>query len=371
MSGGSRVTKTETSPWGVMPGAEGDTFEFGGQTYPSSMISPGGAFPQGLGQLPGLTKAFEAASKLYAGGQYAPSYFPSRTYAGFDPAQQAAQTATLGYAGGGTPDILSRAAREGLTGGIDYGLGRMQRGEDLAQPLSQTQYSGLTPFDDDQYGGLLSGDVNYSAGRFGEMAKAYREQAEGQMEKALENVREKQVLYQPGGGSRGDIFAAQATEAGQKALNQNLAALYGGAYQQAQAARLPAAQMGLGAQQFGMGLGPEGAAATQGFLGQYPSVMGAPLGMAGAVGDVGAQRRAMTQAGIDEQMARHQYEATLQPNALQNYLAAISGEWGGTATSTAPGQSPVGSILGALAGGAIGGSGGAMAGSQIGSSLLR
>jgi hypothetical protein len=247
----------------------------------------------------------------------------------------------------------------------------MQRGEDLAQPLSQTQYSGLTPFDDDQYGGLLSGDVNYSAGRFGEMAKAYREQAEGQMEKALENVREKQVLYQPGGGSRGDIFAAQATEAGQKALNQNLAALYGGAYQQAQAARLPAAQMGLGAQQFGMGLGPEGAAATQGFLGQYPSVMGAPLGMAGAVGDVGAQRRAMTQAGIDEQMARHQYEATLQPNALQNYLAAISGEWGGTATSTAPGQSPVGSILGALAGGAIGGSGGAMAGSQIGSSLLR
>ena len=79
----------------------------------------------------------------------------------------------------------------------------------------------------------------------------------------------------------------------------------------------------------------------------------------------------MEQAGIDEQMARHQYEATLQPNALQNYLAAISGEWGGTATSTAPGQSPVGSILGALAGGAIGGSGGAMAGSQIGSSLLR
>ena len=242
MSGGSRVTKTETSPWGVMPGAEGDTFEFGGQTYPSSMISPGGAFPQGLGQLPQLTGAFEAARNLYTGGQFAPSYFPSQTYAGFDPAQQAAQEAITGYATGGTPDVLSAAAQAGLVGGIDYGLGRMQRGQDLAQPLTQAQYAGLTPFDEGQYGGLLSGEVDYTAGPFGEMASAYRSQAEDQMQKALANVRGKQVLYQPGGGSRGDIFAAQSIEQSQKDLNRNLASLYGGAYSKAQAARLPAAQ---------------------------------------------------------------------------------------------------------------------------------
>jgi hypothetical protein len=58
----------------------------------------------------------------------------------------------------------------------------------------------------------------------------------------------------------------------------------------------------------------------------------------------------MTQAGIDEQMARHQYEATLQQNALQNYMASISGEWGGTTTATAPGQSPIGALLGGLIG---------------------
>jgi hypothetical protein len=349
-----------------MPGAEGDTFEFGGQTYPSSMISPGGAFPQGLGQLPQLTGAFESARNLYRGGQFAPSYFPSQTYAGFSPEQEQAQSRILGYAGGTTPDVLSAVAQTGLVGGIDYGLGRMQRGEDLAQPLTQAQYSGLTPFDEGQYGGLLSGDVDYSSGPFGEMAEAYREQAEDQMQKALTNVRGQQVLYQPGGGSRGDIFAAQATEQAQKALTQNLASLYGGAYSKAQAARLPAAQMGLGAQQFGMGLGPEGAAATQGFLGQYPSVMGAPLGMAGAVGDVGAQRRAMTQAGIDEQMGRHQYEATLQQNALQNYMAAISGEWGGTTTATAPGQSPAGALIGGLIGNAIMPGYGALAGAGMG-----
>ena len=360
MSGGSRVTKTETSPWGVMPGGEGDTFEFGGQKYLTS------DYPEGIGQLPALVGAFGAARNLYDVGQYAPSYFPSQTYAGFDPAQQAAQEAITGYATGGIPDALSAAARAGLTGGLGYGLGRMQRGEDLAQPLTQAQYSGLTPFSQEQYGGLLSGDVDYTSGPFGGMASAYREQAEDEMNKALANVRGKQVLYQPGGGSRGDIFAAQATEQAQKDLNRNLASLYGGAYTKAQEGRVPAAQLGMQAQQYGMGLGPEGAAATQGFLGQYPSVMGAPLGMAGAVGDVGAQRRAMTQAGIDEQMARHQYEATLQQNALQNYMAAISGEWGGTTTATAPGQSPAGALIGGLIGNAILPGYGALAGAGMG-----
>ena len=363
MSGGSRVTKTETSPWGVMPGPTGETFEFGGQEYPTS------AYPQGIGQLPALVGAFDTASGLYKGGQFAPSYFPSQTYAGFDPAQQAAQEAITGYATGGIPDELSAQARAGLTGGLGYGLGGMEYSANLAQPLSQGQYAGLTPFNEGQYGGLLSGDVDYETGPFGDMATAYREQAEDQMNKALANVRGKQVLYQPGGGSRGDIFAAQSMEQSQKDLNRNLASLYGGAYTKAQEGRVPAAQLGMQAQQYGMGLGPEGAAATQGFLGQYPSVMGAPLGMAGAVGDVGAQRRAMTQAGIDEQMARHQYEATLQQNALQNYMAAISGEWGGTTTATAPGQSPVGTLLGGLIGSAIPGVGplmGAGLGSQFG-----
>ena len=364
MSGGSRVTRTETSPWGAMPGA-GGTFEMGGQEYQAS------DYPQGIGQLPALVEAFGSARNLYDAGQYSPSYFPSQTYAGFDPAQQTAQDAIMRYATeSGIPDALSAAAQTGLVGGIDYGLGGMEYSANLAQPLSQGQYAGLTPFDEGQYGGLLSGDVDYTSGAFGDMATAYREQAEDQMEKALSNVRGKQVLYQPGGSSRGDIFQAEAIEQAQKDLNRNLASLYSGAYSRAQAERVPAAQLGMQAQQYGMGLGPEGAAATQGFLGQYPSVMGAPLGMAGAVGDVGAQRRAMTQAGLDEAMARHQYEATLQQNALQNYMAAISGEWGGTTTATAPGQSPVGSILGALAGGALGGPMGAMAGSQIGGGLF-
>ena len=119
-------------------------------------------------------------------------------------------------------------------------------------------YSGVLPFEGDQYSQMLRGDVDYDSGHFGRMADVYRQQFEDQVGQGLQNVREGQVLYQPGGGSRGDIFAANVASAGQKALAQNLAGLYGGAYQQAQAGRMPAAQMGIGQQQFGMGYGLQG-----------------------------------------------------------------------------------------------------------------
>ena len=78
----------------------------------------------------------------------------------------------------------------------------------------------------------------------------------------------------------------------------------------------------------------------------------------------------MEQAGIDESMARYQYGATLPQNALQNYLASISGEWGGTTTATAPGQSPIGALLGGLVGNyLLPGGYGALAGAGAGASF--
>ena len=108
-------------------------------------------------------------------------------------------------------------------------------------------YSGVLPFEGDQYSQMLRGDVDYDSGHFGMMADAYRGQFEDQVAEGLQNVRHGIISHQPGVGSRGDIFAANVASAGQKALAQNLAGLYGGAYQQAQAGRMPAAQMGVGA----------------------------------------------------------------------------------------------------------------------------
>jgi len=57
--------------------------------------------------------------------------------------------------------------------------------------------------------------------------------------------------------------------------------------------------------------------------------MAAPLAMYGAMGDVGAQRRAMAQESINQAMQKYEYGATAPQVALQNYMAGISGEYGG------------------------------------------
>jgi hypothetical protein len=134
--------------------------------------------------------------------------------------------------------------------------------------------------------------------------------------------------------------------------------------------------MGLGAQQFGMGYGLQGQQAARqagelgvagqeasrragelglAAVGQYPSTMMAPLGMYGAIGNVGAQRRAMSQAAIDRDMARYEYQANAPQNALRNYMAMVTGDYGSTVNSVTPGQSGLGQmgqiagILGSLA----------------------
>jgi hypothetical protein len=197
----------------------------------------------------------------------------------------------------------------------------------------------------------MAGDVNTDA--FGPLADAYRTEAMGQLTgEVLPGIRQQIVQTQPGGGTRGDIVQANAIAAAQQRISDNLAKAEFGAYQQAQADRLGAAQMGLGAQQAGMGYGMQGAGAAQGALGQYPSIMGAPLQAYDKMQAVGAQRRAMDQAAIQQDMQKYQYEAALPQIGLQNYLAGISGEYGGTSQGVGPGGPDP--FLSALAGGASG-----------------
>jgi hypothetical protein len=71
--------------------------------------------------------------------------------------------------------------------------------------------------------------------------------------------------------------------------------------------------------------------------------------MTGAVGQVGAQQQAMNQQQLDAARAKYAYDAQRSQLGLQNYMAGISGEYGGTSTATGPGgPNP---MLTALAGG--------------------
>ena len=232
-----------------------------------------------------LKRGFARSESAYKGGP-AP-YFPGKTLAGFDPAQEAAQAATLGYAQGPRPAAQQKLAE---------------------QQMGRT-YQTATD--------LMGGRVDTGAGTpYGDMASAYKDQVISQLTDptsgVLPGIRSGLVNYQPGGSTRGNMLQQQAiADAVTKGMSMPLAQMYGQAYQQAQGQRLPAAQVGLAGMQ------------------QYPSLMAAPLAMYGAMGDVGAQRRAMAQESINQAMQKYEYGATAPQTALQNYMAGISGEYGG------------------------------------------
>ena len=272
-----------------------------------------------------LKRGMARAEGLYKAGP-AP-YFPGKTLADFDPAQKAAQAGTLGYAMGARPAAQQALAER-----------QMGRTYDWAARIPEMAAEGLGAVGPDLQN-MMSGEVDYDTGPFNKMADAYRQQVEGQLTGtggALANIRSGLVNYgQAGGSTRGDILQQEAiVDAVNKGLAMPLAQQYGQAYQQGQAGRLPAAQA---IQQGYGGIGSAyGQAAQTGLAGvqQYPGIMSAPLSMYGAMGDVGAQRRALAQESINQAMTKYNYGANAGQTALQNFMAGISGEYGGTRAQT-------------------------------------
>jgi hypothetical protein len=269
-----------------------------------------------------LKTGMARAESLYQAGP-AP-YFPGKTLAGFDPAQQAAQAATLGYAQGPRPAAQQAMAEQ-----------QMGRTYDWAAQMPEMAQQGLKAVGPDLQS-MMGGDVDYAAGPFGRMKDAYTTAVVSGLTDpttgVLPQIRSGLVNFgQAGGSTRGDMLQDLAIQkAVTEGLSMPLAQQYGQAYQQGQAGRLPAAQA---IQQGYGGIGSAyGQAAQTGLAGmqQYPSLMAAPMAMYGAMGDVGAQRRAMQQESINQAMQKYEYGATAPQMALQNFMAGISGEYGGT-----------------------------------------
>lgn len=254
MGGGTRTTTQSSEPWDI--------------------------------QIPYLKKGFAGAEELLKAG--APAYYQGSTVAGFDPAQQAAQKATLGYAMGPRAALQQRAAEQSLIQG-------------------------------------LSGQVDANA--YNPLASALRQQVMGKLKgDILPGLRENLITTgQQGGSSRNELVQNKAiANAVQQGLTKPLADMYTNAYNQAQQRAVSSGQL-------------------------YPTVMGAPLSMYGAMADVGDQRRALSQAGIDADVARYNYESMAPYQALANYMGSISGDYGGQSTMTQPGPSAL-SSLGQIAG---------------------
>ena len=254
MGGGTRTTTQSSEPWDI--------------------------------QIPYLKKGFAGAEELLKAG--APAYYQGNTVAGFDPAQQAAQKATLGYAMGPRAGLQQRAAEQSLIQG-------------------------------------LSGQVDANA--YNPLASALQQQVMGKLKgEILPGLRQNMMMSgNEGAGSRHGLVQNKAiANAVQSGMTKPLAEMYTNAYNQAQQRAVSSGQL-------------------------YPSVMGAPLGMYGAMADVGDQRRALTQAGTDADVARYNYESMSPYQALANYMGSISGDYGGQSTMTQPGPSAL-SSLGQIAG---------------------
>jgi len=257
-------------------------------------------------QIEPLKFGFGQAKSLYKAG--VPDYYAGPTVAPFDPSQQAAQRDILGYAMG--------PRSEGMQFGAESALGRSLAGD--------------TPFSTGQMSDLLAGRVPMGEGTpYTDMMTVFGNQARNQLlGNVLPGIRSAMVEAQPGGSSVANNIQAKAIAAANQQMINKAAEMYGGAYDRAQAMRMPAAELGVQQQQYGMGA--------------YPTIMGAPLSMYGAVRDVGDARQAMNQRAIEQDVQRYMYDAQAPQNALQNYMSMISGDYGGS--TTAPGPSGLDTI---------------------------
>jgi|TARA_R110000824_G_scaffold51932_3_gene144421 hypothetical protein len=248
-------------------------------------------------QEPYLEKGFQQAERIYDMNQgMGTPYFGGPTVAGFDPAQEAAQGGVLGYATGPRPGIMQAGTEQSLMRGLQGGQG-----------------------------------VNYGAGSpFSAMMAKAEEQVRNKLTgETLPGIREAMVgtwnnPVQPGGGSRGNLLQEKAVSGAAKGFAEQIADQWGGAWNTAQA-QVPD------------------------YMRMSGQVQQTPLGMYGAMADVGSERRAMTQEGINRSMAKHDWEQAAPQRALQNYLASVTGDYGSVVTQS---QQP--NFLGAI-GGLLGG----------------
>ena len=243
-------------------------------------------------QQPFLERGFQRAETLYGMNPMGTPYYGGPTVAGFDPAQEAAQGATLGYATGPRPGIMQAGTEQALMQGLAGGAGANLTG-------AGNPFSAMMDVAGRQALSQLTGTV-------------------------LPGIRESITYSQPGGGTRGDLLQDKAIAAAQQQILDKSAGMYGDAWGAAEA-RVPD------------------------YMRMSGQVQQQPLAMYGAMADVGADRRAMTQEGINRAMQAYDWQQAAPQRALQNYLASVTGDYGSVTTQQ---QQP--NLLGAL-GSAIGG----------------
>ena len=295
-------------------------------------------------QIPYLEGGFKKAQELHDQGM--PDYYGGKTLANFGSPEKAAHRGIMTTAEGPEVTGMGRDARGQLAN--TYGLGGKLMGyggQASRYGISQKDYAGMTPFQNQQLSDMLAGKVNTS--QLAPVVSAMGRDIMGELSAPggmLSQIRGQQVGYQPGGSSRGDIMSAMAGQGAAQKLADQASRMYADAYAKAQDRRLPAGQMALGAQQTAQQLGLSGGQMGMQAMDRYPAMMNAMYDRFGKMQSVGQQQRAMAQEDINQKMAKYNYNQMKPYQGLQNYMSMISGQYGGQSTATPSPLSSMGQL---------------------------
>ena len=345
------------------------------------------------------------------------SYFPGQTFADFTPEQTSAQQGVIDYAN--SPDLQNMQAQaQGALGelssnpysnpvfGATRSLGGMgqyglmnasqytNQANDVYAPGIHSAYNNANP----AIRQMLSGEIQDYA-PLQNAANAYSTQATDDfLKNVMPQIRAKQIAYQPGGSSRGDIATGLAAEGLGKNISNNTANLYNQAYQTAQAQKPQAAGLvaGMQSNMAGLNLGAQnlweqgrgsrageslglsqgafdpalsGESAINQRLGLagtlYPNIASQPFSYLGAQNAVGDARQAQNQSGYNEAIDRFNYDQNKNAAALAGYHNLISGNLGGTQSSSQSFSGSGGNQFAQGLTGALGGAGAAAGGFSL------
>ena len=268
-------------------------------------------------QQPYYKQLIGQANNLYQQGL--PNYYGGATVAGMTPAQMESMNQSANWATQGAQDMM---------GSVNQNFGQMMSGKaTMAQG-----YGGLTDQFNGGLGQMMSGQVQTGEGTpWQGLADSYTQMAGEEAAKLNTQVRGGQVMSgQHGGSSRGDLLNNQVMDAANDQVSNNLAAMYGNAYGQAQQQQSDAigqyGRASLNAQ--------NNAAQTQmGALQQYGSIMSMPMQIAqGLYNQVGLPQQQMNQAIMNDAKQRYDYAAMKPWNNAAQFGNFLQGNMGGTNT---------------------------------------
>jgi hypothetical protein len=267
------------------------------------------------GQQPYLIKGFSEAGRIYDQGPQ--SYFPGQTYADMSDPTKAGLQAQTQLASGGNPLIGNASSYVTNTLGgqsdnpyssiLGSGVGGMQA-------TARGDFLNANPYLDQAY--------NQAAGK---VSQTFNDEtipaiASGLGLSGMAGSTTSELLGAKAGGELSDSLAGLASN------------IYGGNYQ-AERDRMSQAQSGLTST--GAGLYGTGVNERLSTLSQAPGIREAQFGDAAKLQEAGQAYEGQTAKEIEDQINRYNYNQNAPMAALQDYMAMIQGNYGGTSTQTA------------------------------------